>query len=188
MEHPHRPRRPTQCASWPRHHGHPRLPRPHVVDACADTVTTLGCTAVPTPRAVVRETAPSPASHTTSFTEGLRARVGELLSDVGLPAEFADRYPHELSGGQRQRASITRALATEPDLLLCDEVTSALDPTTAAAILELLTHLRTERQLTLVLVSHELHLITAYTDSVHLLNQGRIFDSSRLQDISRQSG
>lgn len=102
------------------------------------------------------------------------ARVGELLEDVGLPADFAARYPHELSGGQRQRASIARALATEPDLLLCDEVTSALDPTTATAVMELLTRLRGERGLTLVLVSHELDLVTAYTDSLHLLREGRV--------------
>ncbi|MCZ1005520.1 ABC transporter ATP-binding protein [Streptomyces lydicus] len=109
------------------------------------------------------------------------ARVRELLDDVGLPADFADRYPHELSGGQRQRASIARALATEPDLLLCDEVTSALDPSTAGAILDLLTRLRTERGLTLVLVSHELDLITTYTDSVHVLDQGRISGSRDLE-------
>ncbi|MGX1762090.1 ABC transporter ATP-binding protein [Streptomyces lydicus] len=108
-------------------------------------------------------------------------RVRELLYDVGLPADFADRYPHELSGGQRQRASIARALATEPDLLLCDEVTSALDPSTAGAILDLLTRLRTERGLTLVLVSHELDLITTYTDSVHILDQGRISGSRDLE-------
>ncbi|MCB5908450.1 ABC transporter ATP-binding protein, partial [Streptomyces pinistramenti] len=102
------------------------------------------------------------------------ARVRELLHDVGLPADFADRYPHELSGGQRQRASIARALATEPDLLLCDEVTSALDPATATAVLQLLTRLRADRRLTLVLVSHELTLVTAYTDTLHLLHEGRV--------------
>ncbi|MFI9045490.1 ABC transporter ATP-binding protein [Streptomyces sp. NPDC053427] len=123
--------------------------------------------------------------HRTVGKPHMPVRVRELLDDVGLPADFADRYPHELSGGQRQRASIARALATEPDLLLCDEVTSALDPSTAAAILELLTRLRTERGLTLVLVSHELDLITTYTDRVHLLDQGRISDSGRLERLSR---
>ncbi len=115
------------------------------------------------------------------------SRVHQLLQDVGLPADFADRYPHQLSGGQRQRASIARALATEPDLLLCDEVTSALDPSTAAAILELLTHLRTERRLTLVLVSHELDLLTAYADSVHVLDQGRMSESGGLERINEPS-
>ncbi len=101
-------------------------------------------------------------------------RVAELLDDVGLPAGFARRYPHELSGGQRQRVSIARALAPGPDVLLCDEVTSALDADTAATVMELLTRLKAERRLTLVLVSHELHLVGAYTDTVHILDAGRV--------------
>lgn len=125
--------------------------------------------------------------HRTVSKPEMSARVRQILGDVGLPAGFAERYPHELSGGQRQRASIARALATEPDLLLCDEVTSALDPATATAVLDLLTHLRTERQLTLVLVSHGLGLITPYTDSVHVLNQGRISDSRDRERVGTQS-
>ncbi|GCD41049.1 ABC transporter ATP-binding protein [Streptomyces paromomycinus] len=101
-------------------------------------------------------------------------RVGSLLEAVGLPRDVARRYPHELSGGQRQRASIARALATEPDLLLCDEVTSALDPATATAVLDLLTRLRAERRLTLVLVSHQLDLVADCADTVHLLRAGRV--------------
>ncbi|MEU2791156.1 ATP-binding cassette domain-containing protein [Streptomyces sp. NPDC007100] len=112
--------------------------------------------------------------HRVVGTPEMPARVRGLLDDVGLPAGFAHRYPHELSGGQRQRASIARALATEPDLLLCDEVTSALDPATATAVLDLLTRLREERRLTLVLVSHELALVTTYTDTVHHLQAGRV--------------
>ncbi|MFG2874661.1 ABC transporter ATP-binding protein [Streptomyces sp. NPDC048337] len=102
------------------------------------------------------------------------ARVAELLRQVELPADFADRYPGELSGGQRQRVSIARALATEPDFLLCDEITSALDPWTAATVMDLLAALRADRSLTVVMVSHELHLITAHTDTVHLLDSGRL--------------
>ncbi|MFD7667657.1 ABC transporter ATP-binding protein [Streptomyces sp. NPDC059788] len=112
--------------------------------------------------------------HRVVTAPGMPARVGALLDAVGLPGDFAHRYPHELSGGQRQRASIARALATEPDLLLCDEVTSALDPATAAAVLNLLTRLRTERGLALVLVSHEPDLVAAHTDTVHLLRSGRV--------------
>jgi peptide/nickel transport system ATP-binding protein len=104
----------------------------------------------------------------------IAGRVGELLRQVELPAGFAARHPGELSGGQRQRVSIARALATDPGYLLCDEITSALDPDTAVTIMELLARLRTERGLTVVMVSHELHLIAAYTDTVHLLDTGRL--------------
>lgn len=101
-------------------------------------------------------------------------RVAELLRDVGLPPEYARRHPHELSGGQRQRASIARALAPRPDVLLCDEITSALDPATAVAVMELLARLRDERGLALALVSHEPHLVAAYADTVHFLSDGRV--------------
>ncbi|MEU8488873.1 ATP-binding cassette domain-containing protein [Streptomyces sp. NPDC048641] len=104
-------------------------------------------------------------------------RVAALLAQVDLPADYADRYPGELSGGQRQRVSIARALAADPDILLCDEVTSALDADTATGIMDLLTRLRTEHRMTLVVVSHERHLVARYTDTVHLLDAGHITDS-----------
>ncbi|GLX40306.1 ABC transporter ATP-binding protein [Streptomyces roseochromogenus] len=94
------------------------------------------------------------------------SRVAGLLAAVGLPADFAERRPHELSGGQRQRVSIARALAAEPDVLLCDEVTSALDAPTAAGIMTLLSGLRAERGLTVVLVTHDHALIAGQTDAV----------------------
>ncbi|MFF7992586.1 ABC transporter ATP-binding protein [Kitasatospora xanthocidica] len=96
-------------------------------------------------------------------------RVAELLTAVGLTPEHADRHPHELSGGQRQRVSLARALAAEPDVLLCDEVTSALDTDTAAALMDLLDDLRTGRGLAVVLVSHDLPLVTAHADHVRSL-------------------
>lgn len=104
----------------------------------------------------------------------LPGRVAELLRQVELPADYADRYPAELSGGQRQRVSIARALAAGPDILLCDEITSALDPDTATAVMELLTRLRAEHALSVIMVSHELHLISAYTDTVHILESGTL--------------
>ncbi|MET7614922.1 dipeptide/oligopeptide/nickel ABC transporter ATP-binding protein, partial [Streptomyces seoulensis] len=101
-------------------------------------------------------------------------RVAELLAQVGLSADHADRYPGDLSGGQRQRVSIARALAAGPDVLLCDEVTSALDADTATGIMDLLTRLRAEHGMTLVLVSHEPHLVERYADTVHLLDAGHL--------------
>ncbi|WP_031475672.1 ABC transporter ATP-binding protein [Streptomyces bicolor] len=104
-------------------------------------------------------------------------RVLELLDSVGLPAAFADRYPHELSGGQRQRAAIARALAADPDVLFCDEVTSALDAETAVAVMDLLADLRERRGLSLVLVSHDLRLVADRTDTLVVMAEGRVVES-----------
>ncbi|MFJ2189138.1 ABC transporter ATP-binding protein [Kitasatospora sp. NPDC087861] len=93
-------------------------------------------------------------------------RIAELLAAVDLPADLAARHPHELSGGQRQRVAIARALAAEPDVLLCDEVTSALDADTAAGIMALLGRLRAEHGVTLALISHDLPLVREHADTV----------------------
>ncbi|WP_433347411.1 ABC transporter ATP-binding protein [Microtetraspora malaysiensis] len=116
--------------------------------------------------------------------EQVPARVTELLEAVDLPADFAGRYPHQLSGGQRQRVSIARALAVRPDVLLCDEVTSALDADTSASIMDLLSRLRQAHSVTLVLISHDLSLIAAHTDTTIVLRNGRVVDdgpTARLQ-------
>ncbi|MFJ8438976.1 ABC transporter ATP-binding protein [Kitasatospora griseola] len=101
------------------------------------------------------------------------ARVAELLTAVGLTPDHAGRHPHELSGGQRQRVSVGRALAAEPDVLLCDEITSALDAATADGIMDLLRDLRAARGLAVLLVSHDLPLVAAHAD--HLLTLEREF-------------
>jgi peptide/nickel transport system ATP-binding protein len=112
--------------------------------------------------------------HTELTKAQITDKITELLHQVDLPADFAHRYPHELSGGQRQRVSIARSLTADPNFLLCDEITSALDPDTAIAIMELLQRLRDERDMSVTLVSHETHLVLAYTDTVHILEAGRL--------------
>ncbi|MFG6194538.1 ABC transporter ATP-binding protein [Nonomuraea sp. JJY05] len=97
-------------------------------------------------------------------------RVAELLEQVGLGVEHAHRYPHELSGGQRQRVSLARALAAEPDVLVCDEITSALDGGTARSVMELLARLRETRGTAVVFASHDLGLIERYADGVVTVN------------------
>lgn len=110
-------------------------------------------------------------------------RVAELLRQVELDPDYARRYPHELSGGQRQRVAIARALAAEPDVLICDEVTSALDARTAAAIMELLAGLRETHRLALVLIAHDLPLIADRTDTVAVLDAGRVVESGTTASV-----
>lgn len=104
------------------------------------------------------------------------ARVMTLLDNVGLGGKFRFRYPHQLSGGQRQRVAVARALAGEPDILLLDEPTSALDVSVQAEILNLLTDLREERNLTYLMVSHDLPVIGHMCDRLAVMKDGEIVE------------
>lgn len=107
----------------------------------------------------------------------LSRRIAELLAAVELTADLAARYPHELSGGQRQRVALARALAAEPAVLLCDEITSALDHATAAAIMALLDRIRSERDTALLVITHDLALVAEYCHELLVLDQGRVVES-----------
>ncbi|WP_417555855.1 dipeptide ABC transporter ATP-binding protein [Microbacterium sp.] len=106
--------------------------------------------------------------------QAARPRVNELLDAVRLPTSFGDRYPHELSGGQRQRASLARALALDPKLLIADEPTSALDVSVQATVLELFVQLQAELGFASLFISHDLAVIDAVSDRIIVLQQGRI--------------
>ena len=105
--------------------------------------------------------------------DALRGRIDELLDLVKLPRILADRLPSGLSGGQKQRVNLARALAAEPDLILCDEVTSALDTVVAAAVLDLMAELRRALGVSYLFISHDLHTVRAVCDEIVVMRHGR---------------
>ncbi len=102
---------------------------------------------------------------------------GDLLALVQLPRSFAERLPHQLSGGQRQRLNLARALAAEPDLILCDEVTSALDMATRREILDLLRSLRDRLGMAILFITHDLSAVGPLGDRIVVMKQGRIVEA-----------
>ena len=103
-------------------------------------------------------------------------RVAALLDEVGLPASYAERYPHEMSGGECQRAAIARAMAVHPEILICDEATSALDVSVQAKIVSLLLHLQREHGMSLLFISHDLPLVSSIAERVLIMRDGRIVE------------
>ena len=113
----------------------------------------------------------------------LRARIGELLTTVGLTPALGRRYPHQLSGGQRQRVMIALALACGPSLVIADEPTTALDVVMQAQILELLERLRNELGLALILISHDLGVLAETCDRIAVMYAGRIVETGPVRDV-----
>jgi len=114
-----------------------------------------------------------------------RRRVAELLDLVKLPATLAERSCVGLSGGQKQRVNLARALAAQPDLILCDEVTSALDPVVAAAILDLICELRREVKASYLFISHDMHSVRAVCDAIVVMRHGRKLAQIAREDYAR---
>jgi peptide/nickel transport system ATP-binding protein len=115
-----------------------------------------------------------------------RRKILSALDQVSLPASVTDRYPGDLSGGQRQRAAIARALISDPDLLICDEITSALDVSVQAVITELLSELQRERGLTLLFVTHNLAVVRGIAQRVFVMQGGRLVEAGWTDDVMRR--
>lgn len=111
--------------------------------------------------------------------------VQKLAVLVGLSPELCSRYPSHLSGGQCQRFAIARAISVQPDLLLCDEITSALDVTTQAQILELLKKMRSEREMSMIFVSHDLAVVGGICDQILVMRQGEVVEFGESYQLLR---
>jgi len=137
------------------------------------------------PRLTVRDILAEPIVNFTlaQTPEDIEARVATLLDKVRLPREAAGRRPHEFSGGQRQRIGIARALAAQPDLIVCDEAVSALDVSVKAQIVNLLADLQRELGLALLFISHDLAIVEHIAQRVAVMYLGRIVEMGATRDV-----
>lgn len=115
-----------------------------------------------------------------------KLRAQELLEEVGLLRDYYDRYPHEFSGGQRQRIGIARALAVQPEFLVCDESVSALDVSVQAQILNLLNDLKEEYGFTYLFISHDLNVVKYFCDRIAVLKEGRLVEVGLAEQVYRK--
>jgi peptide/nickel transport system ATP-binding protein len=112
-----------------------------------------------------------------------KARTLEYLDKVGLDASFYKKYPHQMSGGECQRAAIARAFAVEPKVVICDEITSSLDVSVQAQVVELLQELREQTHISLLFISHDLGLVQGLCDRIMVMEKGKIVEEGPASEI-----
>ena len=136
------------------------------------------------PRQTVGEIVGRPITFYHGITgAAVEKRVIELLEMIELDESFIDRLPSELSGGQKQRICIARALAAEPEVIICDEVTSALDQIVQEGILQLLLRLQTEFNITYLFITHDIAVVKAISDEIVVMYQGEVVEQGLKSDI-----
>ena len=121
--------------------------------------------------------------HRIGTMEARQEAVRAMLIRVGLPRDFAERYPHEVSGGQRQRVNIARSLVLEPQILIADEPVSALDVSVQAQVLDLLADLRRDMGLTMLFISHDLMVVREICDTVSVMQRGDIVETAATETL-----
>jgi peptide/nickel transport system ATP-binding protein len=137
------------------------------------------------PRLTVQEALLEPLEihHLGSSKSERKDRTEVLIKKVGLDPKMLSRYPHEFSGGQRQRICIARALAVEPEFIICDESVSALDVSIQSQILNLLLDLQDQMNLTYIFISHDLSVVKFISDQIAVMNKGKIVEMASPDDI-----
>ena len=136
------------------------------------------------PRKTIGQILSEPLEHFFRFSaDERRSRVNRVLEDVSLGSDFLTRYPNQLSGGERQRVAIARAIVVEPDLLVCDEVTSALDVSVQALTVEVLRRLQSERRLAMVFITHNLALVRSIAQTAVVLCEGHVVEVGPVEQV-----
>ncbi len=159
--------------------GEPLRPAPRAVQMIfQDTANSLN------PRMTVEDIVSEPLIiHRLAAGKSRRDRLVELLDAVQLPRELLARVPRQLSGGERQRVGIARALATDPDLLICDEPIASLDVSVGAKIVELLRRLHASRRMALLFISHDLRAVAALCEQIAVMSKGRILETAPTDEL-----
>ena len=112
-------------------------------------------------------------------------RIAELLEQVRLPKEFADRFPHQLSGGEKQRVAIARAFAAEPELVICDEITASLDVSVQASVADLLVNLQQQTGTACLFITHDLNLVRQLAHRICVMHRGKLVDTFHRDDADK---